>query len=37
MDERLQIATKEIFREANFREHQNFISFNFTNKFRLRT
>ena len=37
MDELLQIATKEKFCEANFREHQNFISFNFTNKLRLPT
>ena len=37
MDELLQIATKEKFCEANFREHQNFISFNFTNKFLLPT
>ena len=36
MDELLQIATKEKFCEANFREHQNFIPFNFTNKLWLR-
>ena len=37
MDELLQIATLEKFCEANFREYQNFISFNFTNKLRLPT
>ena len=37
MDEILQIATKEKFCKVNFREHQNFISFNFTNKLRLPT
>ena len=37
MNELLQIATNEKFCEANFREHQNFISFNFTNKLRLPT
>ena len=37
MDELLQITTKEEFCKANFREHQNFISFNFTNKLRLPT
>ena len=37
MDELLQIATKEKFCEANFREHQNFISFNFTNELPLPT
>ena len=31
----LQIATKEKFWESNFREHQNFFSFSFTNKLRL--
>ena len=37
MDELLQIATKEKFCEANFREHPNFITFSFTNTFRLPT
>ena len=37
MDELLQIAIKEKFCEANFRENQNFISPNFTNKLRLPT
>ena len=37
MDELLQIATKEKFCKANFCEHQNFISFNFTNKLQLAT
>ena len=37
MDKLLKIATKKIFCEANFREHQNFISFNFTNKLLLPT
>ena len=37
MDELLQIAPLEKFCEANFREYQNFISFNFTNKLRLPT
>ena len=37
MDELLQIATKENFCEANFCEHQSFISFNFTNKLQLPT
>ena len=37
MDELLQIVTKERFCEANFREHQNLISFNFTNKLWLPT
>ena len=37
MDELLQIANKEKFCEAKFREHQIFISFNFTNKLRLPT
>ena len=32
MDELLQIATKKKFCEANFREQQNFVPFNFTNK-----
>ena len=37
IDELLQIATKQKFWEANFHEHQHFISFNFTNKLWLPT
>ena len=37
MDELLKIATKEKSCQANFHEHQNFISFSFTNKLRLAT
>ena len=33
MDEVLKIATKEEFSKANFREDQNFILFNFSNKY----
>ena len=37
MNELLQIAAKEKLCEVNFHEHQNFISFNFTNKLCLPT
>ena len=37
MDELLEIVTKEQLCEANFCEHQNFISFNFSNKLLLPT
>ena len=37
MDELLKIDTKEKSCQANFHEHQNFISFSFTNKLRLAT
>ena len=37
MDDLFEVATKEKFCGSNFRENQSFITFNFTNKFRLPT